>query len=109
MIQDGYRDLRVPDDSGRSARDGPAELPGHPVRICRFPPVRHLNPSASPTATVTPTSTAAAPLSSMSPLASPSTSSPAAGTGLAETGGGSDTGLIAGSAAAVIAAGAGVS
>ncbi|MFE2699323.1 hypothetical protein [Streptomyces mirabilis] len=48
MIQDGYRDLRVPDDSGRSARDGPAELPGHPVRICRFPPVRHLNGWAGP-------------------------------------------------------------
>nr|WP_168500338.1 LAETG motif-containing sortase-dependent surface protein [Streptomyces sp. RLB1-33]QIY76195.1 hypothetical protein HEP84_52135 [Streptomyces sp. RLB1-33] len=65
-------------------------------------------PSASPTATVTPTSTAAAPLSSTSPLPSPSASSPAARTGLAETGGGSDTGLIAGSAAAVIAAGAGM-
>lgn len=65
-------------------------------------------PSASLPATVTTTSPAAAPLASTSTLPSTSASSPVAGTGLAETGGGSNTGLIAGSAGAVIAVGAGM-
>ncbi|MCW2871881.1 LAETG motif-containing sortase-dependent surface protein [Actinacidiphila oryziradicis] len=65
--------------------------------------------SASPTTTVTPTSpAAAASVVSTSPAPSTSASAPVAGTGLAETGGGSDTSLIAGAAAALIAAGAGV-
>ncbi|MFD7379738.1 LAETG motif-containing sortase-dependent surface protein [Streptomyces mirabilis] len=65
-------------------------------------------PSVSPTAGVTPTSSAAAPLASTSSAPSTSASSPVARTRLAETGGGSDTGLIAGSAAAAIAAGTGL-
>ncbi|MCX5384684.1 LAETG motif-containing sortase-dependent surface protein [Streptomyces sp. NBC_00083] len=67
-------------------------------------------PSASTVTTAKPTSSAAAPVASVSPAPSaPSAaaSSPA-GTALAETGGGSDAPLIAGSAAVVIAAGAGV-
>jgi LPXTG-motif cell wall-anchored protein len=74
-------------------------------------PTTGQTPSASPTTTVTPTSpAAAAPPASTSPAPSTSASAPApvAGTGLAETGGGSNTSLIAGSAAALIAAGAGV-
>ncbi|MDX3117706.1 LAETG motif-containing sortase-dependent surface protein [Streptomyces scabiei] len=65
-------------------------------------------PSTSPAASATPSSSAAAPAAPTSPAPSTSAPSPAAGNGLAATGGGSDTALIVGSAAVVITAGAGV-
>ncbi|SEG95318.1 hypothetical protein SAMN05216223_13322 [Actinacidiphila yanglinensis] len=63
--------------------------------------------SPAPSASAT-SSASVAPVSSTSAAPSAPASSTAAAAGLAETGGGSNTGLIAGSAAVVIAAGGGI-
>ncbi|MFE2427913.1 LAETG motif-containing sortase-dependent surface protein [Streptomyces sp. NPDC059373] len=84
-----------------TSADTPCEVPGQST------PSGTPTDSASPTPSGTPRATPSTPAAA---AASPSSSvSPAGGTttALAETGGGSNTGLIAGSAAALIAVGAG--
>lgn len=104
LKEERLTNLPVSPDSPCVASSASSHPSSHPSGTQSHPAPGH---SASPSAAATPASSAAAPGTSTSPLPSPSASSPA-GTGLAETGGGSHTALIGGAAAVVIVGGAGV-